>query len=331
MSAPSAATVAPVVSVIVPVRDDARGCSALVERLAAQSLPPGRFEVVIGDDGAPPGSLDGLATPDDRVRIIKGAPQSSYAARNRAASEARGEVLAFVDSDCLPDAAWLEEGLAALAHADLVAGEVAFVCLRRPTVWTLLTIDLFMDQARNVRRARAVTANLFVRRVDFVRWRGFDGSLVSGGDFEFAARAVASGARLAYASRAVVRHPTTDGARAFFAKVWRTNRWSAIRRRQEGLPLTLSTMLGCLPIAGGAFVRRQTLRRLAALDRGRLDAAGLDVSRWEEWRALAMLYLVVGQVANAARLSGWLEGRRTVRVPGHDGPAPRSGSSAIVP
>ena len=62
-----------------------------------------------------------------------GAPKTSYAARNRAAANTRGDVLAFCDSDCLPEPRWLEAGLAALENADIVAGEVAFMPPARPT------------------------------------------------------------------------------------------------------------------------------------------------------------------------------------------------------
>ena len=40
---------------------------------------------------------------------------------NLLAAAARGDVLSFTDRDCRPHARWLEEGLAALDRADIVA------------------------------------------------------------------------------------------------------------------------------------------------------------------------------------------------------------------
>jgi glycosyltransferase involved in cell wall biosynthesis len=126
-STPARAAANGFVSVIVPVRDDGDGVREVVTRLAQQTIPRERFEIVIGDDGSAPGSLAGLEQFDGWVRVASGPPRTSYAARNRAVAATRASVLAFCDSDCLPEPTWLEEGLAALEDADVVAGEVVFV------------------------------------------------------------------------------------------------------------------------------------------------------------------------------------------------------------
>ena len=144
--------------------------------MAAQTLAPNRFEVVISDDGSHPRSLEEVQT-GDGVRVIRGPRRTSYAARNQAVRVARGRVLAFCDSDCLPARSWLEEALAALENADVVAGEVRFAAPERLTGWSLLTIDMFLDQLRNVLLSRGVTANLVLRRELFETLGGFDESL----------------------------------------------------------------------------------------------------------------------------------------------------------
>jgi GT2 family glycosyltransferase len=301
------------VSVVVPVRDDADGVRRVIERLRAQTLARDRFEVVIGDDGSPPGSLAGVETDDGWVRVVSGPPLTSYAARNRAARAANGAILAFCDSDCLPEPRWLEEGVAALERADVVAGEVTFASPGRPNVWSLLTIDMFLDQARNVRMSQAVTANLFVRRELFERLGGFDVSLPSGGDYEFSRRADAHGAVLEYAPGAVVRHPTMVDRRSFLQKVWRTNRWASARRARAGEPLDWNVVLMAIPIVGVARARRHALRPATRLCRERLHSSGLDAGFGEDLRSLPILYFVVAYVAGAGRASGWFEGRRLAR------------------
>ena len=301
----------PVVSVLVPVRDDPDGIRELIGRLEAQTLPRGRFEIVIGDDGSRAGSLDDVVR-NGGVRVEHGRPRTSYAARNRAARVALGGVLAFCDSDCLPEPTWLEEGLAALEQADLVAGEVTFVPPARPTVWSLLTIDMFLDQERNALLSRAVTANLFVTKAVFAAAGVFDESLPSGGDYDFARRCVEQGARLVYAPASVVRHPTLDSRPVFLRKVWTTNRWSAVRRVRDGGRPSFSNLLTFVPFLGVALARRNALRPVAGLQRHRLVAAGLRPSWRDSARALPVLYLLVAYVAVFGRVLGWLEGRRRV-------------------
>jgi hypothetical protein len=314
------ALAAPVVSVVVPVRDNPDGIRALLTCLDAQTLARDRFEVVIGDDGSRVGCITQFATADDRIRVVTEPPRTSYAARNQAAAVARGDVLAFTDSDCLPHARWLEEGLTALAGADIVAGHVRFVAPARPTLWSVLTVDMYLDQQRNVQRSRAATANLFVRRESFERWGRFDPSLISGGDYEFVLRAVERGARLVYASGVVVCHPTVDRARPFLRKVWRTNRWAGVRGAHTGRRVGLRHALTFVPVWGVALTRREALRPIGRLASARLRDAGLTASAWGEACAIGILYTLVGHVASFARFLGWLAARRGARpqAPGSD-------------
>jgi len=298
----------PVVSVILPVRDNPAGVRELIDRLAAQTVSRERFEVVIGDDGSAPGALAGIETSDGWVRVTSGPRRTSYAARNRAAAAARGRVLAFCDSDCVPEPTWLEEGLAALEGADVVAGEVTFAAPSRPTVWSLLTIDMYLDQESNVLLSRGVTANLFVGRRLFAEFGGFDESFPSGGDYDFVRRAVEAGARLAYAPAAVVRHPTLDDPRAFLRKVWRTNRWVTVRRRRAGKRPGSEDLQSFVPVLGVLEARRKSLRPVLSLQRRRLRASGLAPGHWDELHALATHYVVVGFIAALARLRGWTDG-----------------------
>ena len=298
---------------IVPVRDNTDGLRELIRHLEAQTLPRARFEVVVGDDGSRPRSLEPLGRYGSWVRVESGPPQTSYAARNRAARASRGDILAFCDSDCLPEPTWLEEGLSAIQQADVVAGEIIFMAPSRPTVWSLLTIDMFLDQEQNVLLARGVTANLFMRRTVFEQVGGFDESFPSGGDYDFVKRAVAAGAALTYAPSAVVRHPTLNDSRAFLRKVWTTNRWSAARRARAGSHPDLLNLLTFVPILGTALARRNALRPAWRLQRQRLRSAGLPPRLQYELRALPVLYFVVAYAAGFGRVRGWLQGRRLAR------------------
>jgi len=301
------------ISVIVPVRNDPNRVRELLACLAAQTLPRDRFEVVVGDDGSAAGALEGIATADGWVRVVSGPPRTSYAARNRAVRGAHGAVLAFCDSDCQPRPNWLESGLAALEQADVVAGEVTFIAPARPTAWSLLTMDIYLDQSRNVLFARGVTANLFVRRPVYEAIAGFDESLLSGGDYDFVTRAVAHGARLIYSPGAVVLHPTLDTAQAYLRKVWTTNRWAAARRSREGRPLNLGIILTFFPFIGMARARQRTFRPLLQLTRPRLAISGVQANWLDDIVTMSLLYTCISYVAGASRIRGWVDGRRMRR------------------
>jgi GT2 family glycosyltransferase len=300
------------VSVIVAVRNGGAELALLLDRLHAQTLPRTDFEVIVADDGSTDGATDGLGG-DGWLVVSAGPPRNPYHARNRAAALARGHVLAFTDADCLPEPDWLERGLAALEHADVVGGVVRFVPPRRRTAWALLDIDTFLDQELTVRAGAAVTANVFVARERFERLGGFDDTLANGGDQEFVRRCVADGARLEFAPEVVVWHPARASAREFLGKVWRVHRRHAARESRVGRRPARLSARAQIPFLQQARSRRRRGRALG-LDRRRLGESGMRPTVWDNVRAVPIMYLLVPYLATAAQALGWLDGRRERRA-----------------
>lgn len=202
------------VSVIVPVYRDWPALERALAALAAQTLPPQDYEVLVvsNEETAPPARLAG-----GNVRLLHEPAGHSYAARNAALAVARGGALAFTDSDCRPAPDWLEQGLAALAAAPLAGGCIAIEPARRNLATDFDRCFAF-QQAETVPQGHSVTANLFVRRAVVEVIGPFDAALQSGGDFEFCQRAKRAGFTLAYAECAVVAHPARDSLAALFRK-----------------------------------------------------------------------------------------------------------------
>jgi GT2 family glycosyltransferase len=298
------------VSVVVPVRNDRRAyLRGLIAALERQTMPRERFEILIGDDGSTDGSTDGLDTEDGWIRVLKGPPRNSYAARNRAARAARAQVLAFVDSDCEPEPEWLEAGLAALADADAAAGMIRFIVPERRTVWTLVDMDSTKDHEREVAQDTAETANLFVRRELYERVGGFDDTIPEHGDFDFALRCVEAGGRLIFAPEAVAWHPTKDEARPFLKTVWIMHRWYAAREVRAGRrPLGLK-LRWWVPFLLHARWRLRSGRSFG-LDRHWLGQHGVVPRFWDNFRAVPVLYVLLPYLQGAAQLRGWFDGRR---------------------
>lgn len=299
----------PVASVIIPVRNGGNDLAELIEALTAQTVPRERFEVVIGDDGSDDGATGNLATADGWLRVLRGPPLNSYAARNRAARAARARVLAFCDADSRPEPDWVAAGLRAVEHADIAAGFIRLTSPTPRTVWTLLDIDMFLDQERSVRAGKAVTANLFVRREWFERVGGFDDTLPNTGDYDFVSRCVAGAARLVFAPDAVVRHPTRDSARSLLRKIWAVNRRYAEREARYGRTPNGLELRSWVPLVQPLRARRRFGRSLLP-DRKRLTESGITARPWNDLCALPLMYVVIPYLAGLAQLAGWWEGRR---------------------
>jgi glycosyltransferase involved in cell wall biosynthesis len=298
----------PRVSVIVPVRDGGDDLARALAALARQTLDADAFEVIVSDDGSTDGSIDAIVAPEPlRPRILRGPRTTSYAARNRGAAVAAAPVLAFTDADCCPEPDWLERGLAALEHADLVAGAVRFTPPPEPRVWGLLDMDAYLDQRRMVQNGVAATANLFVRTAVLWEAGGFDAELPSNGDHDFVARCVSAGARLAYADRAAVTHPVRNDRHAFLKKWWRTHSAFGARMTRDGRPTRMLLLL----IPGLRTWRSHRWHgRPAGLDLARLAESGVRPGPLQRVGALPWLYVLLPWAALAAQTSGRLRARR---------------------
>lgn len=116
------------ISVIIPVYKAEPYLSACVESVLAQTWK--NFEIILVDDGSPdncPRICDEFAARDSRIRVIHKENGGVSSARNAGIEAAKGEYLAFLDSDDLWTPVFLERLYAALTKtgADLA------VCLFR--------------------------------------------------------------------------------------------------------------------------------------------------------------------------------------------------------
>lgn len=217
--------VEPFISVICPVYNSTMYLPGLVRSLLGQHYPRDRYEIVFVDNGSTDGTYDELSLHPVTV-LSRNDIRSSYAARNRGLQIARGEIIAFTDSDCTPQPDWLSSGIIAMdkePSTDLVAGRVRFVFPNHQSVWHVYDSLTNMDNEISVRRGHAKTANLFVRRAVIDQVGLFPEHVVSGGDVEWTKRAVRAGFRLKYCDNAVVEHPTR-GARETIIKAFRVGR-----------------------------------------------------------------------------------------------------------
>jgi mycofactocin system glycosyltransferase len=284
---------APTVTVVVPVRDRPGGLAACLVSLDGVRYPRERLDVVVVDDGS---ALPAAVPAGVRlVRIER--PQGPAAARNAGARVARGEVLAFLDSDCLAEPAWLEALVHELADPEVAAAGGRVVAARERTWlerYEAVRSPLDLGQVRSgAGPARPVpylvTASLAIRRSDFEAVGGFDPALRWGEDVDLSWRLVEAGCRLVYQPAARVRHwhrGTVRGFAATRASYAGSEAELLTRHSASGRWLAGSAGLAALALGGlGAVLGRPRLLVAGALALGVETAAaarelrGLGVAR----------------------------------------------------
>lgn len=188
-----------VVSVVVPAKNASKtidACLAAIER----NVPRESCEVIVADNGSTDGTREIAAR--RRVRVVR-VPQGFVSrVRNQGAAEARGSILAFVDSDCLVQRGWYEAVTTLLSDAATgIAGcrhEIPEGGTWCQQVWH--DAQLRRETIRRDAVLYVPAGNCAVRRDVFLSVGGFDEKLETGEDPDLCSRIAALGLRVVTAS-----------------------------------------------------------------------------------------------------------------------------------
>ena len=206
--------VAPI-SVVIPTHDRPAALDACLAGLAAQSLPTGRFEVFVVDDGGSVELADVVGRHEGslHVSLIRQPHGGPASARNAGAARAGGGALAFTDDDCVPDPGWLEAIAGAVERSPgcLVGGrtENALAANLCSDASQSVTSYLYAEALRRTGELPFVASNnLALERGLFEALGGFDESFpdAAAEDRDLSARCRAHGGSLVYEPAALVRH-----------------------------------------------------------------------------------------------------------------------------
>jgi glycosyltransferase involved in cell wall biosynthesis len=118
----------PLVSAIVPVHNGERFVAEAIESVLAQTYEP--LECVVVDDDSSDGTAAVLDRFGDRIVRVVSTARNSAAARNAGVAAARGELLAFLDSDDVWEPAKIERQVELMRQDDglgLVYCGLAFI------------------------------------------------------------------------------------------------------------------------------------------------------------------------------------------------------------
>jgi glycosyltransferase involved in cell wall biosynthesis len=197
----------PFVSVIVPVYNGALTIEKNIEALLNQDYPKDRYEVIYVDNNSQDSTREILAKYPVVVLEEKD-KQGSYAARNLGIKHAKGEIVAFTDSDCVPKSDWISEVVLCFEKnsADVIAGNIQFTFSEKPTVAELVDSVINLDNKSGVKSGLGKTANLCATKKCLDEIGIFSETQKSGSDGEWTTRAHHTGKKIVFADRAMVYH-----------------------------------------------------------------------------------------------------------------------------
>jgi len=282
------------VTVVVPVKDRLVGLRRLLD-----ALPSGLGGLVVVDDGSADTDAVRALVAGARGRMLRHpTPRGPAAARNAGLGVADTPLVAFLDSDVVPEPGWLAPLLAACA--DPAVGLVAPRIVGLPVSGWLgqyeavrSSLDLGPDPALVVPRSRVAyvpSAALLARRAAV--GTGFDEALHVAEDVDLVLRLHEAGWRVRYEPGARVAHEHRTTLRAWWVRKAFYGTGAAplaLRHRGAVPPLVLSPSAATIAallllarprallaaIAVGAVASERLARRLDRVRRPRRTAAWL--------------------------------------------------------
>lgn len=232
----------PVVSIIIPVKDRADELARCLQSLSELDYPPEKLECIVVDDGSSDRSA--RVAEQSRATCIPsgGTGLGPAAARNQGARRARGEILAFIDSDCTATPDWLRDLVAPFTQADVAAvgGQVRGYFAQS-----------WLDKYENAMSSLSVgktekwsdgskdsfylpSCNLLVRRKHFHGLGGFDEKMQVGEDVDLCYRLRDCGYRIGYMAAGPVFHAHRNRVRSFMSRRFAYGTSEALLQKKHG-------------------------------------------------------------------------------------------------
>ena len=240
------------VSVIIPAFNEEAVIDDCLKSLMAQTYPD--FEVLIIDDASTDSTrtkiLKFVSEYPSRIFLKEYGKVGPGRARNLASRDAKGDILAFTDADCIATPSWLSELI--LGFTNDQVGSTGGPHLAPPessefqkSVESFFQcsssfIDFYKTDVSGIRDTKHnPLCNVAYRKEIYHQLNGFREDLFPGEDYEMDERVLQKGFRITYNPNAVVHHHRPESIHQFKKVMHAYGRAQGKLVRENGLRRTL--------------------------------------------------------------------------------------------
>ena len=198
----------PNVSVVVPVFNAQETIKECIQSLLDLNYPKANLELIFVDNASTDRTPEMLRQYSNDIRILHEGKKGPAAARNKGLWNARADIIAFTDSDCIVDRDWLLNLIPALKNpaVGIVGGAIL---AKRPCneIERFGEIIHDHDSAINTFKPPAVITMNWMSRLSVLKEvKFFDECFIRCEDVDLSYRILQSGYTLAFQPQALVYH-----------------------------------------------------------------------------------------------------------------------------
>lgn len=190
----------PVVSFVVPCYNEVEYIGSCLASIRQQKIDPSTYEIIVVDNGSTDGTKELAASLG--ATVLLNSKRGAAASRNLGAQHAKGELLAFVDADCILDTMWLSklsthflsESVSAVA-APAVPDIEGMTWVEK--AWDKVFVRFTSNSLRDVVTvSNLASSNMLINKCCFKAVGGFDENLLSCEDYDLSQRLLKRGTLL---------------------------------------------------------------------------------------------------------------------------------------
>jgi cellulose synthase/poly-beta-1,6-N-acetylglucosamine synthase-like glycosyltransferase len=224
----------PLISVVIPAYNAQEALGNCLDALERQTAPREEYEIIVVNDGSSDGTQE-IATGRD-VILISQSHRGAAAARNAGAHRARGEIILFIDADCVPETNWIEAMISPFADQDIVGVSGRIRTLQKGLVPRFIQLE-YDDRYGNIAKHRYIdhinTATGAYRREIFLESRGFLENLLGAEDVELSFRLASRGHKMVSAPEAIVYHQHPESILEYARRKYHYGYWRMMVYRRH--------------------------------------------------------------------------------------------------
>lgn len=178
------------ISFLIPAKNEESNIANCIDSINANCTTISSYEIVVGDHGSTDGTANVAVRSGARVISLNGGTIASL--RNFLVENSTGSLIVFIDADVCLTSQWGAAITYATADLNKSPRQITGSRCSPPPIDNLIISNWFAVMPTRDSRYLG-TGHIVFSRVAFEEIGGFDASLLTGEDYDFCARAIASG------------------------------------------------------------------------------------------------------------------------------------------